>query len=479
MNRLLLTALALGFAAWIGRADAATAPTAETLAEAARADLRAALDELSALRQQIEAERLPLAQKLAELEQRVLDERAALQRAQREEANQMVLLGVLRSEVQGHSNEVRALESLFGEYRRTLETRLPIAELARYREALREAAAAAEAPDLAPADKLARQLQFVATTLQRLEAAVGGDRFPGQALSPAGVVVKGTFLQFGPGSYFLSEDGAVQGVVEQRLNSPEPNVAELPPAYRAALRDLIAKGSGQLPVDPTVGNALRLQATRDPLAVHIAKGGPVMVPILALGAVALLIFTVKWLQVRRVRVATSTDLRAILAALEAGHRDVAERRARAIPGPVGEMLVGAVQHHREPKEYIEEVMYEKMLATRPRLERLVPFLALAAAAAPLLGLLGTVTGMINTFNMITVFGTGDPKTLAGGISEALITTEFGLIVAIPSLLLHAILSRKVKGVLASMEQTATAFINGLPDTPAGTAPPVNPLPTHA
>jgi len=479
MNRLLLTALALGFAAWIGRADATTAPTAETLAEAARADLRAALDELSALRQQIEAERLPLAQKLAELEQRVLDERAALQRAQREEANQMVLLGVLRSEVQGHSNEVRALESLFGEYRRTLETRLPIAELARYREALREAAAAAEAPDLAPADKLARQLQFVATTLQRLEAAVGGDRFPGQALSPAGVVVKGIFLQFGPGSYFLSEDGAVQGVVEQRLNSPEPNVAELPPAHRAALRDLIAKGSGQLPVDPTVGNALRLQATRDPLAVHIAKGGPVMVPILALGAVALLIFTVKWLQVRRVRVATSTDLRAILAALEAGHRDVAERRARAIPGPVGEMLVGAVQHHREPKEYIEEVMYEKMLATRPRLERLVPFLALAAAAAPLLGLLGTVTGMINTFNMITVFGTGDPKTLAGGISEALITTEFGLIVAIPSLLLHAILSRKVKGVLASMEQTATAFINGLPDTPAGTAPPVNPLPSHA
>jgi biopolymer transport protein ExbB len=89
-------------------------------------------------------------------------------------------------------------------------------------------------------------------------------------------------------------------------------------------------------------------------------------------------------------------------------------------------------------------------------------LALSAAAAPLLGLLGTVTGMINTFNMITVFGAGDPKTLAGGISEALITTEFGLVVAIPSLLLHAVLSRRVKGVLASMEQTTVAFINGLP-----------------
>lgn len=165
MNRSLLTALALGCTAWIGRADAAPAPTAETLADAARADLRAALDELTAVRQQIEAERLPLAQQLAALEQRVLDERAALQRAQREEANQMVLLGVLRTEVQGQSNEVRALESLLGEYRRTLETRLPIAELGRYRDALHKAAAAEEAPDLAPADKLARQLQFVATTL--------------------------------------------------------------------------------------------------------------------------------------------------------------------------------------------------------------------------------------------------------------------------------------------------------------------------
>jgi biopolymer transport protein ExbB len=70
--------------------------------------------------------------------------------------------------------------------------------------------------------------------------------------------------------------------------------------------------------------------------------------------------------------------------------------------------------------------------------------------------------MINTFNAITVLGAGDPKTLAGGISEALITTEFGLVVAIPSLLLHAILSRRVKGILGSMEQTATGFINALP-----------------
>jgi biopolymer transport protein ExbB len=130
------------------------------------------------------------------------------------------------------------------------------------------------------------------------------------------------------------------------------------------------------------------------------------------------------------------------------------------------MLEVALAHVDEPKEYLEEVMYEKMLSTKPRLEALLPVIALTAACAPLLGLLGTVTGMINTFNMISVFGAGDPRTLSGGISEALITTEFGLIVAIPALLMHAFLSRKVKGVMGSMEQTTVAFINGveIPET---------------
>ena len=82
-------------------------------------------------------------------------------------------------------------------------------------------------------------------------------------------------------------------------------------------------------------------------------------------------------------------------------------------------------------------------------------------AAPLLGLLGTVTGIISTFKLITVFGTGDVKTLSGGISEALITTELGLIAAIPALLLHAYLSRKAKGITDRMEQSALSLVNGV------------------
>jgi CBS domain-containing protein len=110
-------------------------------------------------------------------------------------------------------------------------------------------------------------------------------------------------------------------------------------------------------------------------------------------------------------------------------------------------------------------MYEKILTAKMHLQSLLPFIAITAAAAPLLGLLGTVTGIITTFKMITVFGSGDVKTLSGGISEALITTMFGLIVAIPSLLLHAFLSRKARSILARMEKTAISFVNQINKTP--------------
>jgi biopolymer transport protein ExbB len=80
-----------------------------------------------------------------------------------------------------------------------------------------------------------------------------------------------------------------------------------------------------------------------------------------------------------------------------------------------------------------------------------------AAVAPLLGLLGTVTGMINTFHVITVHGTGDPRLMAGGISEALITTQLGLAVAIPVLVAAALLSRKAQRIASDMEEKAVAM----------------------
>jgi biopolymer transport protein ExbB len=291
---------------------------------------------------------------------------------------------------------------------------------------------------------------------------MGGEVFAGKALTPSGRMESGQYLLAGPLALFASDESEATGMAELRVGSPRPRAIEIGGRYPDAIRELLEQGRGELPFDATGGNALKIAATKQTVWEHIRKGGPVMAPILLLGAAALVICAIKWSQISRIRTATPMELQQLLMHLRHGRRDEARAQANGFAGPVGEMLGSAITHLEEPKEYIEEVMYEKMLDTKPKLEALLPIIALTAACAPLLGLLGTVTGMINTFNMITIFGAGDPRTLSGGISEALITTEFGLIVAIPALLIHAFLSRKVKGVLGSMEQTTVAFINGVP-----------------
>jgi biopolymer transport protein ExbB len=186
-----------------------------------------------------------------------------------------------------------------------------------------------------------------------------------------------------------------------------------------------------------------------------------MYPILGLASFAFIVAIFKWFEIGGVKRARPQDIKVILEHLKKGDKDQAMAKASSVKGPVGEMLKAAVEYSDNDLELLEEILYEKIITTQPMLERMLPLVAVTAATAPLLGLLGTVTGMIKTFKLITVFGTGDASNLATGISEALITTEFGLIIAIPSLILHAILSRKAKGVISSMEQAAVAFLNGV------------------
>jgi len=120
-----------------------------------------------------------------------------------------------------------------------------------------------------------------------------------------------------------------------------------------------------------------------------------------------------------------------------------------------------VERASSPVELVEETLYEKLMGVQQKAGSLLPVIAVTAATAPLLGLLGTVSGMIRTFNLITLFGSGDPKPLAGGISEALVTTLFGLIVAIPALILHAFLARRSQGIVQTTERLGLSFINSL------------------
>jgi biopolymer transport protein ExbB len=435
----------------------------EGLASGASSDLQKALAELSAARKEVEAERLPLARQVTELEQKLAERKSEMARAQRLQENQLVELNALKAEAKRQADEVKFIESLLTEYAKSFRSRLAFIEEPRYQGIFESVEKAATAADLSPAERFTQRAILLTTSLKRNEAALGGEIFDGKALDKSGRVQQGKVALIGPVAMFAAPQGDAAGLLQQELNRADPTVVTVDEKVSAASRALVTSGTGQLALDPTLGNAFKLSALKETLYEKIAKGGWVMAPLLGLGAAMLLVALVKWLQLTRIRLATEKDLQKVLRHLGDDEPEKALAHARSIPGVAGDMLATAVEHADEKKEYIEEVVYEKMLGARTRLERGIAFLALTATAGPLLGLLGTVMGMISTFKLISSFGSGDPKLLAAGISEALIATATGMSVAIPALLLHALLSRKAKGVIGSMEQTAVGFINGVPE----------------
>jgi biopolymer transport protein ExbB len=428
--------------------------------------LEESLEELAKLRDEIKNEKVPLGRKLRALEDQLIDVRREHQQIARLLDSRTLDLTNLRSEIKSRQEEKTYLSSLLDQYIRNFESRLHIAEIQRYSESLETAKLALENSNLSDVQVYQAQAALIDESLERLHDALGGTRFEGSAVDASGLVKPGTFVMIGPVALFRSQDGQTVGTVEQRLGSLEPTVvgfeSEELTNYAA---ELVTTGTGRFPLDPTLGNAHKIEATKQTLLEHIQKGGPVMYPILALASAAVLVALFKWLELARTRKPSQKRIHLLLHAVAAHDEKKAASLAAAIGGPTGKMLSVGVEHMKEPPALIEEVMYEKILTAKMKLQRFLPFVAISAAAAPLLGLLGTVTGIINTFKLITVFGSGDVKTLSGGISEALITTEFGLIVAIPSLLLHAFLSRKARAMVSQMEQAAIAFINQISKTP--------------
>lgn len=434
----------------------------EGVLNSASADLQKATAELSAARAEVEAGRLPLARKVSELEQTLLNRRAELAKIQRFQENQLVELNALKTEAKRLSDEVKYTDSLVSEYARAFRSRLSFVEEPRYAKMLEGVDQVAAAADVSAADKFTQRAVLLTKALERAEGAQGGEIFEAKALDKQGLVQSGKVALIGPVAMFASTSGSSAGVLQQELNKADPTIAQLDPALEEVSRKLATSGTGELVLDPTLGNAFKLSALHKSLFEQLKEGGIVMIPLIGLGLGAILLAIFKWWQFSRVRLATEADLQKVLGHIESKQQDQALNHARSIPGMAGELLASAVEHVDEKKEYIEEILYEKMLGARTKLERGLPFLALTATTGPLMGLLGTVTGMIATFKIISGFGGGDPKMLAAGISEALICTATGMAVAIPALLFHAFLSRRAKGIIGSMEQTAVGFVNGVP-----------------
>ena len=437
------------------------AQTFEAAAASAKSDLDKALAELSALEKKIADEKIPLARELNTLESEVIAKRREHADAKRLQDRKSVDLGKLKAGEKGFTDQNDYLrKTLLEEYIRRFETRVHASEKEHYQLIIKEARETNNNPSSPAESVFTKQLTVVQAALDRLDNLLGGHVYDGSALNTDGIAGRGVFAMIGPLVVFAGNDGRA-GLAEQLRGSTDATLIDIGPEHQAGIAAVVGSGSGQLPLDSTMGNALKIRQVEETWWEHINKGGVVIWPLLALGLAASLVALVKWVQLANLRRIQPSDLQSILDHVNDNDTASALALAKRIRGPAGELLQTAIQNAGESKEMIEEILYEKMLHTKPKLERLLPFLSLTAATSPLLGLLGTVTGMINTFKLITVFGTGDPKRLSSGISEALVTTEYGLIIAVPCLLLFALLSRKAKGILASMEQTAVGFVNGL------------------
>lgn len=267
-------------------------------------------------------------------------------------------------------------------------------------------------------------------------------RFPASVITADGREVQQQVVRVGAFN-LVSKDGYL------RYTPATERVSELPrqPQKRFAATTAKLAGATGGPVvfgvDPTRGQILETYVERPGLRERIDQGGVVGYVIIALGVLGLLIALERFVVLSTTSARVNGQLRA---------------PEPAADNPLGRVLAVAAQNKRADVETLELKLGEAVFKETPKLTRSLLFLKIISVVAPLLGLLGTVTGMIVTFQAITLFGTGDPKLMAGGISQALVTTVLGLVVAIPMVLLHTLVSGRSRRILHILQEQAAGII---------------------
>jgi biopolymer transport protein ExbB len=262
--------------------------------------------------------------------------------------------------------------------------------------------------------------------------------FTASVVKPDGSRAETNVLRIGPFTALTSEGHYLNyenGVLQQLPVQPGSGVI-------TQARDFMAGQGNVVVVDPSRGNLLALLAQTPDLKARIAQGGLVGYIILSLGGIGLLVALWKLMTTITVELSVRKQLR--------------QPQQAHSNNPLGRVMQ-AGESGRTTDE-TELRVDEALLKEAPILERGLTLLKLVAAVAPLLGLLGTVTGMIGTFQSITLFGTGDPKLMAGGISQALMTTVLGLCVAIPLLFCHSLLAARSRRLLQLLQQKGLALL---------------------
>ncbi|MFD2255832.1 MotA/TolQ/ExbB proton channel family protein [Luteolibacter algae] len=419
----------------------------------AKSDLNSTLATLEKTRTEIAAEKPELSAVFQKIEQELREKRRLARIARLSKDDRAMELRQLQADLNTRRQDATYLAGLLKDHALKTTT-LSIPGAATLDVKPETIAASANVP----AEALAARLSILDASLSQLEELLGGSTASGQAADPEGKILDGTLAAFGPVSYFLSSDKSKGGDIVASKSGGAPSFV---PGDAAAIASLISGNETTLPLDPTGGNARAMDEIDGGPLDLVRKGGLWIWPIIFLAVLSIIFGLIKLSQFVRLREPSDAWVTAILAALRTGDRQKAAQLAIDQNHPAGPVMEKLVIVSENSADLVEETLYEQLMNVQSKASTLLPVIAITAATAPLLGLLGTVSGMISTFNLITLFGSGDPKPLAGGISEALITTLFGLVVAIPALVLHAFLSRRAQGIVQTTERLGLSFVNGL------------------
>lgn len=265
-------------------------------------------------------------------------------------------------------------------------------------------------------------------TTQVVEA--GGEKVTKEVtrVGPFALVADGKYLEY---------DGITETVAEL-IRQPQGRFLDTVSALENSNGELVGFG-----LDPTGGSILGLLVQAPSLKERVEQGGLVGYIILSVGAVGLALSIYLLISLTITKAAVNKQLKS---------------DKYTDNNPLGRVMQVRDKYPHADVESLELHLTEAILGEVPKLGRFLTIIKIISVVAPLMGLLGTVTGMIVTFQQITLFGTGDPKLMAGGISTALVTTVLGLVVAIPTTLLYAMLNTRSKNIVYILQEQASGVI---------------------
>ena len=423
-----MLARAIVAAAMLSLASAAFADLAEVREELTRS-IQTSQRELTAVEASVGRERGDLAQRLLTAQNRVLDLRERAVAARRVADEQTLSLQQIETRLREWREQNRFQRNLLAGFLDKTGRRL-----------------LSEQGEI----DLRRDLTILAEHLDAQESRLYPRWQPGRVVLPDGQLADGDVLTLGPVGWFHRAEPEQSGLIRKDEAMTRVSLL-LAGAAEAGIEDLHRSSAGVVTFDPTLTRALLLAETQESLWQHLRRGGFWAIPIVLFGLFASTIAVLKAVSLYRLPIPVPALAERVQSALARGN-DAVKTLTEQVQGPQGELVRIAIA--ADAQEVRDDRLHGTLLQQRIRLERWLSAIALTASVSPLLGLLGTVSGMISTFQAMSLFGAGDASAVSGGVGEALINTELGLVVAIPALLAHALLSRKAKSYLAQLESDA-------------------------